>query len=150
MEPPSYQDAVFETSPPYFDSTVVSSFSDDGDVVVEGEVPRWQLFHLFVNLIVSMSFDFIGFLLTSMLATSHAAKHGSRSGLGITLIRYGLLLKAKTDEEAGLAYRTDPETFMNTDQDQIAMQKEWRANADFVRVQRLRAVVLATSEHPPV
>ncbi|KAJ3097769.1 hypothetical protein HDU97_004549, partial [Phlyctochytrium planicorne] len=73
---------------------------------------------------------------------------------------YGLLLKAKTDEEAGLAYRTDPETFMNTEQDQIAMQKEWvaymmmlvgfmimiRANADFVRVQRLRAVVLATSD----
>ncbi|KAJ3094053.1 hypothetical protein HDU97_008656, partial [Phlyctochytrium planicorne] len=73
IEPPSYQDAVYETSPSYLDATVVSSFSDDGDVVVEG-YPVGNFFTFFVNLIVSMSFDFIGFLLTSMLATSHAAK----------------------------------------------------------------------------
>ncbi|KAJ3102878.1 hypothetical protein HDU96_009479, partial [Phlyctochytrium bullatum] len=121
IEPPSYQDAVYEATPAYFDATVVSSFSDDGDVVVEG-FPVGNFFTFFVNLIVSMSFDFIGFLLTSMLATSHAAKVARFS------FRVGHHSdKAKTDEEASLAYRTDPETFVNTDQDQIAMQKEWVA-----------------------
>ncbi|KAJ3201916.1 hypothetical protein HDU67_000976 [Dinochytrium kinnereticum] len=72
IEPPSYQDAVFDATPPYFDATVVSSFSDDGDVIVEDMMMM------------------VGFILMV------------------------------------------------------------RANADFVRVQRLRAVVLATSEHNPV
>jgi hypothetical protein len=39
-----------------------------------------------------MSFQFVGFLLTTLLSTSHAAKNGSRAGLGVTLIQYGLYL----------------------------------------------------------
>ncbi|KAJ3196188.1 hypothetical protein HK101_009847 [Irineochytrium annulatum] len=37
LEPPSYQDAVLENSPNYLDATVVTSFSEDGDVLVEAE-----------------------------------------------------------------------------------------------------------------
>jgi hypothetical protein len=89
-----------------------------------------------------------------MLATSHAAKQGSTSGLGLTLLRYGLLLKAKSEEEEALAYQLDPDNF-ETNAD-IAMQNQWvayfmmfmgfflmmRANAEFVRAQRLRAAIL--------
>jgi len=39
-----------------------------------------------------------GFLLTYVLHTSHAAKHGSRAGLGITLIQYGLFLHTRAEE----------------------------------------------------
>jgi hypothetical protein len=39
-----------------------------------------------------------GFLLTYVLHTSHAAKHGSRAGLGITLIQYGLYLRGRAEE----------------------------------------------------
>jgi hypothetical protein len=38
---------------------------------------------------ISMSFQLVGFLLTYLLHTTHAAKNGSRAGLGITLVQYG-------------------------------------------------------------
>lgn len=40
-----------------------------------------------------MSFQFVGFLLTYLLHTTHAAKFGSRAGLGVTLIQYGFYLR---------------------------------------------------------
>lgn len=41
------------------------------------------------NIFISFFFQFVGFVLTYLLATSHAAKFGSRAGLGLTLIQYG-------------------------------------------------------------
>lgn len=38
-----------------------------------------------------------GFLLTYLLHTTHAAKNGSRAGLGITLIQLGFYLKQRAD-----------------------------------------------------
>lgn len=43
---------------------------------------------------ISMSFQLVGFLLTYLLHTSHAAKNGSRAGLGITLVQYGFYMKS--------------------------------------------------------
>jgi len=43
---------------------------------------------------ISMSFQLIGFLLTYLLHTSHAAKNGSRAGLGITLIQFGFTMRS--------------------------------------------------------
>ena len=42
---------------------------------------------------ISMSFQFIGFLITYLLHTTHAAKNGSKVGLGITMIQYGFKMK---------------------------------------------------------
>ena len=42
---------------------------------------------------ISVSFQFVGFLLTYLLHTTHAAKNGSRAGLGITLINIGFGMK---------------------------------------------------------
>jgi hypothetical protein len=42
---------------------------------------------------ISMSFQLVGFLLTYLLHTTHAAKNGSRAGLGITLVQYGFYMK---------------------------------------------------------
>lgn len=42
---------------------------------------------------ISMSFQLVGFLLTYLLHSTHAAKNGSRAGLGITLIQYGFYMK---------------------------------------------------------
>jgi hypothetical protein len=42
---------------------------------------------------ISMSFQIVGFLLTYLLHTTHAAKNGSRAGLGITLVQYGFYMK---------------------------------------------------------
>lgn len=39
----------------------------------------------------------MGFLLTYLLHTSHAARFGSRAGLGVTLIQYGFALRGRLD-----------------------------------------------------
>lgn len=49
-------------------------------------------------MLVSLSFQFVGFLLTYILHSTHAAKFGSRAGLGFTLIQYGLFLKSRGEE----------------------------------------------------
>lgn len=61
------------------------------EILIEG-LPLGNPFSFFWSLLVSMSFQFVGFLLTTLLSTSHAAKNGSRAGLGVTLIQYGLYL----------------------------------------------------------
>jgi len=48
-----------------------------------------------------MSFQFVGFLLTFLLHSTHAAKLGSRAGLGITLIHYGFYLRTRANSYSG-------------------------------------------------
>lgn len=43
---------------------------------------------------ISTSFQLVGFLLTYLLHTTHAAKNGSKAGLGITLIQFGFSVKS--------------------------------------------------------
>jgi hypothetical protein len=50
---------------------------------------------------ISMSFQLVGFLLTYLLHTTHAAKNGSRAGLGITLIQYGFYMKGSGTSSPG-------------------------------------------------
>lgn len=45
-----------------------------------------------------MSFQLVGFLLTYLLHTTHAAKNGSRAGLGITLVQYGFYMKGSIED----------------------------------------------------
>ncbi|KAF8272579.1 hypothetical protein EI94DRAFT_1718312, partial [Lactarius quietus] len=42
---------------------------------------------------------FVGFLLTYLLHTTHAARFGSRAGLGVTLIQYGFALRSSKAED---------------------------------------------------
>lgn len=50
---------------------------------------------------ISMSFQLVGFLLTYLLHSTHAAKNGSRAGLGITLIQYGFYMKSSSSDGSG-------------------------------------------------
>jgi hypothetical protein len=50
---------------------------------------------------ISMSFQIVGFLLTYLLHTTHAAKNGSRAGLGITLVQYGFSMKGAASLSRG-------------------------------------------------
>ncbi|KAJ3110186.1 hypothetical protein HK100_003128 [Physocladia obscura] len=141
---------------PVYDNTVALNqavLSDDGDVLVDG-LPVGNLFSFFANLVVSVSFDFFGYLMTTMLATSHAARCGSRSGLGITFIRYGILVLEKDQEVEENTYRYDPDNYekvveMGNNNDFIAYVMiifgfflMMRANADYVKAQRIRSVML--------
>lgn len=62
------------------------------EVYVDG-LPVGSLFSFIWNGMISMSFQLVGFLLTYLLHTTHAAKNGSRAGLGITLIQYGFYMR---------------------------------------------------------
>lgn len=46
---------------------------------------------------ISMSFQLVGFLLTYLLHTTHAAKNGSRAGLGLTLVQYGFYMRGGSE-----------------------------------------------------
>ena len=50
-------------------------------------------------------FQFVGFMLTYLLHTTHAAKLGSRAGFGITLIQYGFAMR-RDSQEAGFGQTT--------------------------------------------
>lgn len=84
--PPTYEEAAADSTPPYWESTVFSPYGDG--VFVDG-LPVGNMINFIWNLMVSSAFQFVGFLLTYLLHTSHAAKEGSRAGLGITFMSYG-------------------------------------------------------------
>ncbi|TKA54653.1 hypothetical protein B0A53_03060 [Rhodotorula sp. CCFEE 5036] len=95
---PPYEAAQHDPSPAYWETTVIAPSGPLGpdDILVDG-MPVGNVFSFVWNLLVSMSFQFVGFLLTFILHTTHAAKNGSRAGLGITLIQLGFYLKQRTD-----------------------------------------------------
>ena len=94
-KPPTYEQAAADATPPYWETTVLSPYHSTGnpdDVFVDGLLVG-SLFSFVWNALISMSFQLIGFLLTYLLHTTHAAKHGSRAGLGITLVQYGFQMR---------------------------------------------------------
>lgn len=96
--PPSYAAAQADAVPPYWETTIhaPSAATTAGEVIIDG-LPTGSLFSFLWNMLVSISFQFVGFLLTYLLHTTHAAKLGSRAGLGITLIQYGFAMRSSED-----------------------------------------------------
>jgi Protein of unknown function (DUF2370) len=68
--------------------------------MIVDHLPTGSLFSFLWNLLISISFQFVGFLLTYLLHTTHAARFGSRAGLGVTLIQYGFALRTRPEEAA--------------------------------------------------
>jgi hypothetical protein len=99
--PPSYASAQADSVPPYWETTVHAPFSPDsiGEMIIDS-LPTGSLFSFLWNMLVSISFQFVGFLLTYLLHTTHAARLGSRAGLGVTLIQYGFALRGRLEGAA--------------------------------------------------
>ncbi|KAG6900225.1 hypothetical protein C0993_001294 [Termitomyces sp. T159_Od127] len=87
--PPSYADAQADAVPAYWETTVHAPSADPDAPMVIDDLPTGSPWLFFTNLFISFFFQFIGFLFTYLLHTSHAAKYGSRAGLGLTLIQFG-------------------------------------------------------------
>lgn len=85
-KPPTYDEAAADATPPYWENSILSPGFED-EVFVDG-LPVGNIVNFLWNLMVSSTFQFVGFLLTYVLHTSHAAKQGSRAGLGITFMTY--------------------------------------------------------------
>lgn len=108
-KPPPYELAAADAAPPYWETTIVAPGYGSDEVFIDG-LPVGSIFSFVWNALISVSFQLVGFLLTYLLHTTHAAKHGSRAGLGITLIQYGFSFKtpsspSETDPTGGV---TDP------------------------------------------
>ena len=86
--------------PTYWDTTVVtpSGLDDSGDMIVN-DPPTGSALVFAFNLFISFFFQFLGCIITYFLSTSHAAKYGSRAGLGLTMIQYGAYWRVATGAE---------------------------------------------------
>lgn len=102
-KPPTYEQAAADATPPYWETTVLSPYATTGnpdDVFVDGLLVG-SLFSFVWNGLISVAIQpLIGFLLTYLLHTTHAAKHGSRAGLGITMVQYGFQLRYAASNSA--------------------------------------------------
>lgn len=87
QHPPTYEEAAADATPEYWESTMMSPIYED-EVFVQG-LPVGNIANFVWNILVTVAFQLVGFLLCYLLHTSHAAKHGSRAGLGIYLVTYG-------------------------------------------------------------
>lgn len=99
----SYEQAAADAAPPYWETTIMApGLGGPDDVYIDG-MPVGSFFSFVWNAMISMSFEFVGFLLTYLLHSTHAAKNGSRAGLGVTLIRYGFYMKHVVEPGSGAA-----------------------------------------------
>jgi len=98
-KPPTYEQAAADAAPPYWETTILAPGMLSDEVYVDG-LPVGSVFSFVWNGIISMSFQIVGFLLTYLLHTTHAAKNGSRAGLGITLVQYGFSMKGASSLRA--------------------------------------------------
>ncbi len=96
----SYEQAAADATPPYWETTILTPGLVSDEVYVDG-LPVGSLFSFVWNGVISMSFQLVGFLLTYLLHTTHAAKNGSRAGLGITLVQYGFYMKGSANRKQG-------------------------------------------------
>ncbi|RDL32518.1 putative metal homeostasis protein [Venustampulla echinocandica] len=98
--PPTYEQAAADAAPPYWETTILAPGLGGPDEVYVDGLPVGSLFSFIWNGMISMSFQLVGFLLTYLLHTTHAAKNGSRAGLGITLVQYGFYMKGSDSGSA--------------------------------------------------
>ena len=94
---PSYADARADAVPPYWE-TVVHAPEDPSAILVDN-LPAGSVFILVLNILISYLFQFVGFFLTYLLHTTHAAKYGSRIGLSLTLIQFALYSRSAAQQE---------------------------------------------------
>ncbi len=96
----TYEQAAADAAPPYWETTILAPGLGGPDEVYIDGMPVGSIFSFMWNGMISMSFQLVGFLLTYLLHSTHAAKNGSRAGLGITLIQYGFYMKGTTGSGA--------------------------------------------------
>lgn len=130
------------------------------DVYVDG-LAVGHVFGFVWNMVVSMSFQFVGFLLTYILHTTHASKQGSRAGLGITLMQYGFYLRAPdtTNLPGSAGEFPEESTSKGTVRDMLGPHIDYAAyalmligwflliksTADFLKVRKLESAVRETT-----
>ncbi|OAA73815.1 metal homeostatis protein bsd2 [Cordyceps fumosorosea ARSEF 2679] len=109
--PPTYEQAAADSAPPYWETTILAPGLGGLDEVYVDGMPVGSVFSFIWNGMISTSFQLVGFLLTYLLHSTHAAKNGSRAGLGITLIQYGFYMRGTVDGEMPPAMGGGPDGY---------------------------------------
>lgn len=104
----SYEQAAADATPPYWETTIMAPGMISDEVYVDG-IPVGSLFSFIWNSVISISFNLVGFLLTYLLHTTHAAKNGSRAGLGVTLVQYGFYLNSSANRKISTSGSNHPQ-----------------------------------------
>ncbi|KAG2221052.1 hypothetical protein INT45_009710, partial [Circinella minor] len=152
--PPAYEEAVADATPPYWQTTIIAP-PGMGDIILVESMPVGNLFNFAWNLLVSASFQFVGFMLTYLLHTSHAAKQGSRAGLGITFVQYGFYIRSRGSlddfelaDDGSDSNSSDTSEQDSTNADIIAyilMLLGWfiiiRAIGDYIRARKMENII---------
>lgn len=87
QHPPTYEEAAADSSPEYWETTMLSPMYEN-EVFVQG-LSVGNLANFVWNALVTVAFQLVGFILCYLLHTSHAAKQGTRAGLGVMFIMFG-------------------------------------------------------------
>lgn len=126
------------------------------EVYVDG-LPVGSLFSFVWNGMISMSFQLVGFLLTYLLHTTHAAKNGSRAGLGITLVQFGFSMRSgshrsspsppATGNDPGFAPPPDPNSH-DFDPSKISDSAAAAANAAMTQASQAASASTGSSSGP--
>ncbi|KAI0206570.1 hypothetical protein F4808DRAFT_404604 [Astrocystis sublimbata] len=97
--PPTYEQAAADAAPPYWETTILApGLGGPDDVYIDG-MPVGSVFSFLWNGMIALAFQpLVGFLLTYLLHSTHAAKNGSRAGLAIWIIQNGFWLKSTPDD----------------------------------------------------
>ncbi|KAG2199598.1 hypothetical protein INT46_002439 [Mucor plumbeus] len=127
--PPTYEEAAADATPPYWQTTIIAP-AGMGDIVLVEGMPVGSIFAFFWNLLISASFQFVGFMLTYLLHTSHASKQGSRAGLGISLVQTGFYIRSRGTLEDDDYYYGDQQGSSSTKSD--SSSKEDSTDADII------------------
>lgn len=167
--PPSYDTVALDPAPLYPDNIVFSAALDSDDVVLVEGLPVGSMLTFFLTMMVSMSFQFVGFCLTYLLSMTHAGRCGSKAGFGVSLIQIGLNLHVHSlrynDGNAPDDADEDYPGFIppNATPDEIEAiltRTQWisyllmitgwflilKSSLDYMKAKRLEALILATPE----
>ncbi|VEU22606.1 DEKNAAC103603 [Brettanomyces naardenensis] len=117
-ELPTYEQVSEVPAPPYWESSIMAGYEDE--IFVDG-LPVGNFVSFFWNMTVSICFQFVGFVITYLLHTSHAAKNGSQAGLGVTLLTFGWstlsFSEASAFRNSGSGQRFEPDQPSSVDID---------------------------------
>ncbi|KAI8975285.1 hypothetical protein BDF20DRAFT_877752 [Mycotypha africana] len=155
--PPTYEEAAADATPPYWQTTVIAP-AGVGDFVLVGGLPVGSVLSFIWNLAVSASFQMVGFMLTYLLHTTHAAKEGAKAGLGISLVQYGFYVRSRGSLEENFDYgsgNNDSGSMHNDDNNDAATQADlvayimmflgWfiilRAVSDYTKARKMEQII---------
>ncbi|KAJ2481367.1 hypothetical protein IWW56_001797 [Coemansia sp. RSA 2131] len=157
---PTYQDIYGPQStsaPPYFEAAIIS-VGDEDELLVEG-LPVGSMGVFIVNMIVSTAFQIVGYMLTFLLHSSHAARNGSLAGLGITFMNFGFYIRthlgSSMPNDGNKHHPNDPEYDTDTPLDNayfayllmvIGAGIFVKAVFDYIRVRRLQTIIESSPE----